>query len=181
MKKELKSSEATLEEQVRRLYRKISIPTKDGLKEVDLGVPTYGDIKKLDYEVYEKLRGEEILEKIASLVIKEKYLSGRDYVLTEQIYQSSLKTPGKARPLNRSIFEDGITEGIRIGLFGLGELKDGRPVCHYFKETATVSLVGNEVLIDEKICIEQKKKETELESVYTLHLKKKSLLLGKNP
>ncbi len=49
-------------------------------------------------EVYERLRsGGEILERIAPLVLKEKYLSGKDHVYTEQLYQASLKTPGEKR------------------------------------------------------------------------------------
>jgi|Deesub1362B_J571_1020462.scaffolds.fasta_scaffold00740_5 hypothetical protein len=159
VKKELKKSEETLSEQIRRLYRKIALPSRNGLKEADLGIPTYGDIKKLDYELYEKLRGEEIIERIAPLVIKEKFLSDKNYVLTEQIYQSSLKTPGEARPLDKSVFENGIAEGVRIGLFGLGELKDNTPVCHYYKERPAVSLTGSEILISENICTEQKGSE----------------------
>ncbi len=165
VKKELKRSEETLNEQIRRLYRKVALPSREGLKELDLGIPTYGDIKKLDHEIYEKLRGEEIIEKIAPLVIKEKYLSNRDYVLTEQIYQSSLKTPGEARPIDKSVFEDGISEGVRVGLFGLGELKDDRPLCHYYKEGPTISLTGNEILIKETICEEQKRRFTQDEYI----------------
>jgi len=93
IKKELRNAEGSLRELIRRLYRTIVIPVKEGLKDSDMGIPTYGEEKALDQEVYEKLRyDQEIIENIAPLVLKEKYLSGRDYVLTEQLYQSSLKT-----------------------------------------------------------------------------------------
>jgi hypothetical protein len=46
--------------------------------------------------VYERLRQEgEVLEKIAPLVIKEKYLKEKDHVKLRQIHDSMLKTPGK--------------------------------------------------------------------------------------
>ena len=54
--------------------------------------------------------------------------------------------------MSRSVFEEGIAEGVRTGLFGLGELEDDRPVCRYFKERPTVALSGREVLISEELC-----------------------------
>jgi hypothetical protein len=117
------------------------------------------------------LRSEgEILEKVFPLVIREKYLSDRGYVLTEQLYHASLKTPGETRIVSRSAIEQGITEGVRTGLFGLGELEDNKPICRYFKEHPTVALTGNEALISEALCVEQKKKEEipTTEQQYTL-------------
>jgi len=104
----------------------------------------------------------EILEKIAPIVLKEKYLSAKDYVSTEQLFQSSLKTPGEARPLSKRVLEQGIVEGVQMGLFGLGELEEDSPKCLYFKEYPTVSFTGNEILIKDSICIEQKKQRSEL-------------------
>lgn len=160
VKKELRKTEAGLKESIRRLYRMMAIPGKEGFKETDLGIPTYGEDKKLDEEVYEKLRSDgEILEHVAPLVLKEKYLSDRNYVLTEQLYQSSLKTPGETRPRNKGVLEGGITEGVRRGLFGLGELEGDRPLCRYFKEQASVAFSGKEILISEALCREQLRKE----------------------
>lgn len=162
VKDELKKLEAPVKESIRRLYRLIAIPEKDGFKENDLGIPTYGVNRSLDEELFEQLRMDgEILEKIAPIVLKEKYLSHRDYVFTEQLFQSSLKTPGEARPLNRRVLEHGLIEGVQMGLFGLGELHEHNPVCIYFKEHSTVSFFGNEILIRDSICIEQKKQPTE--------------------
>ena len=60
----LRTAENSLDDMLRRYYRTLFIPTKEGLKETDLGVPTYGDTKTLDEVVYENLRsGGEILEK----------------------------------------------------------------------------------------------------------------------
>ena len=160
VKKELKRAEADLKESIRRLYRMVAIPDKEGVKDVDLGIPTYGEETGLDQEVYEKLRsGGEILEKIAPLVLKEKYVSDREYVPTEQLYQSSLKTPGETRPVNKSVLEQGIVEGVRAGLFGLGELENDKPICRYYKEQASIAFSGNEVIISEALCREQVKEE----------------------
>jgi hypothetical protein len=80
-KKELKRAEERLTESIRRLYRMIAIPAKDGFKEVDLGIPTYGEIKSLHEEIFGKLRSDgEILENIAPLVVRKKYLTNKDFV-----------------------------------------------------------------------------------------------------
>jgi hypothetical protein len=106
VKKELKKTENNLKESIRRFYRMVAVPDKDGLKSNDMGIPTYGEEKGLSQEVYEILRSDgEILEKIAPLVLREKYLTGREYVSTEQLYHSSLKTPGETRTINRTIWE----------------------------------------------------------------------------
>jgi len=160
IRKDLKNAESNLKEAIRRFYRMVAIPGKEGFKFDDLGIPTYGEEKSLAQEVYEKLRSDgEVLEKIAPLVLKEKYLSDREYVSTEQLYQSALRTPGESRPISQSVFEDGIVEGVRMGLFGLGELEKESPVCRSFKEHTSVALSGKEVIISESVCREQMKEE----------------------
>ena len=162
---ERKKAEDGIGDMLRRYYRTLFIPTKDGLKEVDLGVPTYGDTKKLDEVVYDKLKsGGEILESIHPLAIKERYLKTNAFVSTEQLHQSSAKTPGEARIIGRDAWEEGIRRGVEQGLFGLGELTDGKPVYRDFKEyPLLVALAGSEVIIREDICIAQKKAEEEEE------------------
>ncbi|HLC15612.1 MAG TPA: AAA family ATPase, partial [Thermodesulfovibrionia bacterium] len=160
IKKELDSISSGLKESIKRLYRLISIPDKDGIRDSDLGMPTSGIDRGIDMEVYEKLRQDnEILENIAPLVIKEKYLKGKDYVLTNQLYQSFYTTPGVARPINKTVIESGITEGVLTGTFGLGEIEDNKPICRYFKENPIIALDGNEAIIREEICKEQKSEE----------------------
>lgn len=161
VKKELKRLEGDLKEAVRRIYRMVATPDKDGFMYTDLGIPTYGEEKGLDQEVYEKLRSDgAIVEKIAPLVLKEKYLSQNEYVSTEQLHQSCFKTPGETRPIDKAVLEQGIAEGVHNGLFGLGALEEDNPVCRYFKEQPSVSFVGNEIIICETLCLEQQKKET---------------------
>jgi len=158
-RKELGRAEENLTEAVRRLYRMMAIPVKDGFKEPDMGIPTFGEAKKLIDEVYEKLRSDgEIVEKIAPLVLKEKYLAGTGFVHTEKLYQACLRTPGETRPVSRSVMEQGITEGVVVGLFGLGELESDQPVCRYFKERPpSMAFAGDEIIVAEAICKEQRR------------------------
>ena len=153
----LRTAENSLDDMLRRYYRTLFIPTKEGLKETDLGVPTYGDTKTLDEVVYENLRsGGEILEKIAPRLLKERYLGNKESVSTEQLYHSSSRTPGSLRVVNRSVWELGITQGVKQGIFGLGELQDGKPVCQCFEETPPLlAFTENEVIIRRETCIAQ--------------------------
>src|SRR2546425_2639758 len=157
----LKRAQENLQDAVRRLYRVLYIPTKDGLKDSDMGIPTYGATKGIDQDAYDKLRNEqEILEKIAPLVIRERYLRGPEYVRVVQIFDSMLKTPGERRAVGPEVLEAGIVQGVKQGLFGLGDLKDNHtPVCRYFREDATVSATDVEVLIREDLCITQRKSQ----------------------
>lgn len=149
----IKRVESDLGEAVRRVYRRLFIPSRDGVKDQDLGIPTYGEAKALNDEVYDKLRLDgEILESIAPIVIKERYISDRDWVYTEQLYQAGLRTPGETRAASRNAWEVGIAEGVRKGLFGLGELEDDLPHCRYFNDTSSVSLTGHEIIIKATIC-----------------------------
>jgi hypothetical protein len=157
----LKKTQGDLAERVRRTYRQLFIPARDGLKELDLGIPTYGEDRPLDEEVYDKLRLDgEILERIVPLVINERYLREQEYVLTEQLAQAGLRTPGETRVISQTAWEQGIAEGVRQGLFGLGALEDDQPVCHYFKERPLVGLSGSEVIIRAGVC--QVQRETEV-------------------
>ena len=89
------------------------------------------------------------------LVIKERFLQGVPCA-HRTIYTASLNTPGENRVVSQSAWETGIAEGVRAGLFGLGELVGQEPVCHYFKEPASVALSGDEVIIRAELCQAQK-------------------------
>lgn len=158
IKKELEKLDSNIFEALRKYYRLIAIPNKDGYKELDLGVPTYGDNKSLVDEVYEKLVSEgEILEKVAPVVLKTKYLGNNDFVSTANIYQSTLSTPGEFRISNKTVLETSIVQGVQIGMFGIGEISDDNPICNYFKQSCTVYFSSSEVIIRENICTVQKK------------------------
>ena len=157
LKDSLKRLSGELAEGLRRLYRQLFLPARNGVKESDLGVATAGYAGALTSEIYERLRADgEILEKIAPLVIKEKFLKNREWVSTAQLYQASLKTPGEARAINQHAWETGIIEGVQKGLFGLGELMNDAPVSRYFKEPCSVSFMDSEILIRAEISEAQK-------------------------
>jgi len=118
--KNLEKEQGNLNDAVRRLYRLVYVPSKEGVRELDIGIPTYGERRGIDQDIYEKLRGEkEILERIAPLVIKERYLKEQDHVKVLQIYDSMLKTPGERRTSGPDIIYNSIKEGVKTGLFGL--------------------------------------------------------------
>jgi len=156
--KELNRIDSSISEALRKYYRIVAIPNKDSFKVIDLGIPTYGDVKSLVDEVYEKLLNEkEILERLSPSVLKSKYLSNKDYVSTEAIYRASLSTPGEFRFANRKVLESSIEQGVLTGQFGLGTIEDNKPVCKYFKKNVSVYFNEDEVIIKDSICIEQSK------------------------
>ncbi len=164
IKSELKKLDRSLLENIRRYYRVVAIPTKDGYRTLDLGVPTYGDIKGLDIDVYEKLRNaEEILENVAPLILVNKYLTSNEYVSTYQIFQATLKTPGEFRPINRSVIIRSVQRGVEEGLFGLGELLNNEPKCYYFKQQTDVALTENEIIISKELAAKLKAAEKKAE------------------
>ncbi len=94
-------------------------------------------------------------------MIKERFLQGRDWVLTSQLYQASLKTPGEARTVRQGVWETGIAEGVRKGLFGLGELENEKPIYRYFKEEPSLSFAEDEILIRAEVCEAQRAAQAE--------------------
>lgn len=94
------------------------------------------------------------------LVIKERYLKTTNHVSTEQLYSTGLTTPGETRVIGKSVWEAAIAEGVRQGLFGIGDITDDKPVCRYFREAASIAFSESEVLIREEICRDQMKTKT---------------------
>jgi hypothetical protein len=158
-------AEGDLRDIVKRCYRIAYAPVKDGLKEIDLGIPTYGEARKLDDWVYEGLKAEqEILEKISPIVIQQKYLGDKDFVNVQLIYDSMLKTQGERRLVSPDSLKESILLGVRQGLFGLGELKeDGKSInCRYYKTDTMVTLDENQVIIKSIICETQRETKEEV-------------------
>lgn len=153
VKEGLKRAQGDLSEAIRRLYRLLFIPAREGLRELELGIPTYGENRKLDEQIYDRPRTEgELLERIAPLVVRERYLRDREWVYTEQLWQVGSRAPGETRVVSRTVWEQGLAEGVAQGIFGLGELENGHPVCRYFKMRPSVGLTGGEVLIRAEVC-----------------------------
>jgi len=157
----IKEIEKNLKDELRRFYRIIAIPEKEGFSEIDMGIPTIGEKSSIDKEIYEKLRSEDkILDSLSPLIIKQKYLEKKDYVYTKQLIQLSYRTPGEIRYKNRDVLRSSIQGGVNQGLFGLGELEGETIKCIYFETTPSVSFSDNEILINEEICKKQTQKET---------------------
>jgi hypothetical protein len=155
----VKKDEDSLKDSVKRVYRLAFVPSKTGVKDLDLGIPTYGERKGLDEQAYDELRREgEILEKISPLILKEKYLRDNNFVKVRSIYDSMLKTPGERRPTGPNVIEESIKQGVKQGLFGLGEIQDNGSdiICRFFKEEPLVSSGETEVIIQERLCKSQR-------------------------
>uniref|UniRef100_A0A7V3ZKG0 AAA family ATPase n=1 Tax=Dictyoglomus thermophilum TaxID=14 RepID=A0A7V3ZKG0_DICTH len=151
VKNKLLTHEKRLYEELRKYYRKVFIPKKDGFKEIDLGIQTFGESTN---EIYNKLKNdEEILEKLSPATIKNKYLSDREYVETRKILESLWKTPGELRIMSSEIFKESIKEGVEKGIFGLGYLENGIPECKYFKENIYPEFSDNEIILKPELCI----------------------------
>lgn len=130
------------------------LPSKDDFKEIDLGIPTYGQDLTMDKEIYERLRSEsEIQEKLAPLILKEKYLKDRDYVETKNILESFFKTAGEIRIVSDEVLKGSIKEGVKQGLFGVGDIENEKPMCRHFRLEFSPELVEGEILIKAELCL----------------------------
>ncbi len=140
-----------------RYYRIILVPSKDSPREINLGVPTFGEKLKIDERVYSDLRHEdEILDKISSIRIRDKFIQNKDFIRIDQIFDSVLKTPGEIRITSFEALEYGVREGVKNGDFRIGYLNEnGEPICIDYNEEMEINL--SSVLVNAKICIEQTK------------------------
>ncbi len=142
---------------LRNMYRIVVVPSTRDFKEFSLGKAPSPELKfweEIKEILFEK---KQLFEKINPQVIWMKYLQGRDggYIETKELYEHLLKTPGEPRPLNRDAVTAGIKEGVERGLFGLGKLQDGQPVCWKFRNAVTPTLEEGEVIIKPEICKQQ--------------------------
>jgi len=88
--KRINDSEKREYEELRKLYRKLYLPSKDGFKVMDMGHTTQIHAK-LDQEVYDYLRREgKILEKISARLIASRYLAEKDFIETRKLYEMFL-------------------------------------------------------------------------------------------
>jgi len=164
IKNSLRKEKENVQLKIREVYRVIYVPQKDKLGELDLGIPTYGFEINIPGEVFEKLKSEGIIiDTLAPLVLKERYLKRKKYVSAKNIYDNSLKTLGEDRILNKTALEESIREGVIQGIFGLGELKDGEVIPIYWKKQPSVGFGENEILIDPEICKQEFEIKTEEE------------------
>ncbi len=157
----LKKDTEIVSDAVRRSYRSVFVPTREGFKELDLGIPTYGEDKSIDQDVFDKLRAEEeILDKISPIVLKERYLENNEYLEVHKIYDSMVRTPGHSRVTSPSIIETAVKTGVKQGKFGLGDINnDGKIICRYFQQDVTASIDEMDLLVSDRVCNSQKGSE----------------------
>jgi len=154
----IKNADNEVRERIRGLYRIVLLPSKDGFKLIDLGIPTTGIVSTMEKEIYERLRSEEgILEGLSPLTIKTKYLKDKKYVETKNIHESFFTTPGEIRIISDEVLRYCIKEGVKQGLFGLGDIENEKPMCRYFKNEVSPELVEGEILIKAELCKPEEK------------------------
>ena len=140
-------------EELRKYYRKIYIPAREGFREIDLGLPTLGEMS-IDQEVFTRLAEEEvILETIDPKVLVDRYMKTKDFVETKTLYESMLRTPGEIRPASKEVFIEAVKRGVSEGIFGLGvTMEDNEFECKYYKENVNPQLYEGEVIIKHEFC-----------------------------
>jgi predicted AAA+ superfamily ATPase len=152
VREKIKKIESEVKERIRNFYRILLVPLKDGFKQIDLGIATYG-IENINKEIYERLKSEAVIcEKLHPLVIKDRYLKDKDYVETKKILESFYQTPGEIIMTNENVLKDAIKKGVKDGLFGFGSIENGKPVCKHFKDDCFPELVEEEIITKKELC-----------------------------
>lgn len=153
-----------LKDFLKEYYSTIYIPENNSTNKNHISVPL-STSQTIDQIVYEYLKhGDLINEQLGPILIKTKYLKKNDFVDTNQLYETMLRTPGERRPVSKQVLENAIKNGVLQGEFGLGEIENEKPVCKYFGNEIypNVSLDPGEKIIQTRICksqIEPKEKE----------------------
>ena len=151
---ELKKEESNLRYSIKRYYRTLRILGRSGLTTIDLGVPTIAAMKGMAEDAYDMLiREQQIHEKIGPMTLENEYLKDREFERTSTLYESMLKTRGSRRPISRDVIRDGLVEGAKNGVFGIGRLEGDTPTCIHFKtDSASVEFSDDEVIIRRHLC-----------------------------
>ncbi len=167
VKDRVRKTESEVKDRARNLYRLVLLPSRDGFKDIDLGIPTYGTEITITKEIYERLRiDNEILAKYSPLSLKERYLKDKEYVETKKILESFFTTPGEIRIVSDDVLRDCVTEGVKQGLFGVGNMEKEKPISRYFKEEFSPELVEGEILISAELCKPKEKISDEKFQIY---------------
>lgn len=154
----LQESEKALNDALRRHYRTLLIPARDGFREEELSLSEHNVDMPLDEAAYEKLVSKgAITETIHQRIILTRYLKDNDAISTAQLFHSSLQTPGEQR-IRREAWVSGIRKGVEEGLFGLGLREENRheltPLYFMQELPATeIRLEGDEMLLQAALCI----------------------------
>ena len=144
----LKQSNSSLEGALRRDYRTVLVPQRDGFIEEDLGLPVVGMTPPFDEVVYDLLCVKNaIATNLGPKNIAFAYLQNNDTVSTVQLLNTCLRTPGEKR-VQRHTWIEGIRKGIETEIFGIGERVTDKLVPRAFNTVLSeIILAGAEVII----------------------------------
>ncbi len=146
-----------LKDYVKEYYSTLYVPGRESASGRRVSVPL-STSQTIDQIVFDHLRQESLInEQLGPLLIKTQYLGENEYVDTDNLYETMLRTPGERRPVSKDVLKDAITDGVLKGEFGLGEIEDGKPVCKYFGNGSypEVSLDPGEKIIRAQTCQSQ--------------------------
>ena len=86
----------------------------------------------------------------------------RDYIEIKKLYDTFLKTPGSFRLTSEEEFKEAIIKGVSKGIFGYGELIDGKIENTIIKKPPYVELSDEEIIIKPELCKIKEEKEKEV-------------------
>jgi hypothetical protein len=92
-------------------------------------------------------------------------------VETKNILESLFKTPGEIRVISDEVLKNCIKEGIKQGLFGVGDIENEKPICRHFKDEFSPEIVDGEILIKAELCLPKTEEEISDEE-FQLYIKK---------
>jgi len=151
---ELKKENNRLNDLVKEYYSILYLPEKEGPTKHTLNIPLIAN-KGIDDIIYDDLVEEsQIHPQMGPLFLKTTYLKDQKYVETSNLYESMLRTPGDRRPINKTVIERAIKDGVLNGEFGIGELVNDIPVPKLFKKSTPVSFESGEIILQASLCEE---------------------------
>lgn len=153
-----REAENALNDALRRHYRAVLVPAREGFREEELGLAEHGAEVPFDEAVYDKLVSNgAITETIHHRIILTRYLKDNEAISTAQLFHASFQTPGEQR-IRRDAWVSGIRKGVEEGLFGLGlREEDGRALTPlYFRQelpATEIRFEGDEMLMQAELCM----------------------------
>ena len=160
LEQELKRENENLVDYIKEYYSTIYVSEKNSAIKNHISVPVSS--LSIDQIVYDYLKQEYLInEQLGPLLIKTQYLKNNQYVDTNLLYETMLRTPGERRPVSKKVLENAIRDGVSKEDFGLGELENNSPLCKYFGNNVypIVSFDPGEIIIQSQICKQKNTKE----------------------
>ncbi|RKY68172.1 MAG: ATPase, partial [Candidatus Latescibacterota bacterium] len=122
------------------LYRKIYVPTKEGLKLYDLGMPVVGESLNLSLRIKEFLKEQEIMiNKLDYNYISKNILASTEKKTFKEIKEVFYKFPGFPIPEDETVLKHSIAQGVNLGTIGLKKQDKT-----YFKKTISLYDIKDE-------------------------------------